>query len=170
MSPSRYDDQENRSHLMVIAFVVFAVLALGYHFRHGLWSLLDDRSGEVRSVIQPVPSTEKEGLEALFRERVEPAPAQSASLPTENGCRAPADSVETRAQDEPIRIGLYLALRDTRVRSTSTRNADTVAFLYEGQRLMVLGGRGDYVEIHSIRKTHRNPPGYVLREDVVFLG
>ena len=165
-----YDDFEDRSHLVVLVFVVAAVLALGYHFRDGLFALFGSDHSAVASVTSPASAAQTDPIgEALFR--AEQSVPQLPGVGEQSLVSAAhTEQVATGTLPAPVTIGYYLALSDTPVRAAPTSSAETVAFVYQGQQFLVVGSSGEYVEIRSINRERHNPPGFVLRADVAFIG
>ncbi len=169
-----YDDFEDRSYLVVMVFVVAAVLALGYHFRDGLFALFGSDHSAVSAAVKAPVGVEHSFLASAVTS--EPGPLRTE--PAVNGCPGGENPSSASAahteQAETVRpqvtLGYYLALGDTPVRAAPTSSAETVAFVYQGQRFLVVGSSGEYVEIRSINRARRNPPGFVLRVDVAFIG
>ncbi len=170
MSMFGYDDFEDRSHLVVLAFVVAAVLALGYYFREGLLSLFEQDYSAVSAAVKAPVGVEHSFLASAVTS--EPGPLRTE--PAVNGCPGGENPSSASAahteQAETVRpqvtLGYYLALSDTPVRAAPTSSAETVAFVYQGQRFLVVRSSGHYVEIRSISRDRQNPPGFVLRGDV----
>ena len=166
MSRSRDDHLEDRSYLRVMTFVALAVLALAYHYRAGLLTFFEqDYSGLTRFASPVSAALTDPTCGALVRAK------QSATRLPGGEEQSPASAAYTEQGatgrlPAPVTIGYYFALSHTPVRAAPTSHAETVAFVYQGQRFLVVRSSGHYVEIRSINRDRQNPPGFVLRGDV----
>ncbi len=166
MARMRFDRLGDGSYFVVITFVTLAVLALGYHFRAELSALSEQDYSGVTSFASPVSAA----LTDLTGGALVRAEQSATRLPGgEDHSPTSATHTEQAATAKlpaPVTIGYYFALSDTPVRAAPTSHAETVAFVYQGQRFLVVRSSGHYVEIRSISRDRQNPPGFVLRGDV----
>ena len=123
-------------------------------------------------MLAPVTNVEHASLQMLppGQRETELKGEARAPSPPGYGAVAPYDSVQPFTQHEPVRMGLYIALRDTPVRRAPSSSAETVALVYHEQWFLVTGGNGEYLEIRSLRGDRKNPPGFVLKEDAAVVG
>ena len=166
-------EPQDRSRLLVIACVIVAVLALGVHFRAGLFALSGQMASQGSVAAKPHDTAPPIGA-------LQPDPTGNVSLPAAHAanraedqvpaCSAPAEPGATAMPQDTVPRGYYVALRDTPVRATPSLHAQTRAFVYPGQHFLVVGARGEYLEIRSTNRQRRNPPGFVLRRDVQPMG
>ncbi|HEV8341114.1 MAG TPA: SH3 domain-containing protein [Candidatus Binatia bacterium] len=75
----------------------------------------------------------------------------------------PAPSVASRRSAEP---GTWEVLRDTAVLDRPSDTARKVATINKGTRVTVVRSTGDWLEVRS---KHGNPPGYIRRDDAMFV-
>jgi uncharacterized membrane-anchored protein YhcB (DUF1043 family) len=75
----------------------------------------------------------------------------------------PAPSVASRRSAEP---GTWEVLRDTPVLEGPSETARKVATINKGTRVTVVRSSGDWLEVRS---KHGNPPGYIRRDDAMFV-
>jgi hypothetical protein len=121
-------------------------------------------------------STARERLDQARRERDEFARAAVPSSPRESpAARAPEarEAASPPKQSEqagsllsPADPGTYETLRTTLVFEEPSRSSRTVATIGPGTRVTVVGSRGEWLEVRS---KHGKPPGFVRREDAMFL-
>lgn len=71
----------------------------------------------------------------------------------------------SRAREIPL--GIYRVERDTQLHSEPHANASIVANLSRGTKVRVVSRTGSYLEVQS---RQGRAPGYILQQDVVFLG
>jgi len=77
---------------------------------------------------------------------------------------APPPAPPVRRAAEP---GLYETIRPTAVYADPQGSSRVVAQIAKGTKVSVVGSVGDWLEVRS---KHGNPPGFVRRDDAMFVG
>jgi TolA-binding protein len=94
---------------------------------------------------------------------LEARPAQPREMSVPPPQRAPTVEIPRR----PAEPGTYEVLHETPVFENPSENAGRIATIDEGVRVLVVRSVGEWLEIRS---KHGNPPGYIRREDAMFVG
>lgn len=66
----------------------------------------------------------------------------------------------------PAEPGIYETTRATSVFEEPSRSSRTLATIKQGTRVTVVGSEGEWLEVRS---KHGNPPGFIRREDAMFV-
>lgn len=121
---------------------------------------------------------EKERLAALAAQTgagelaapVEPPRSREAPVPREVPLRKEVPPGKEAGRpgiwSRPAEPGTYETIRAASVFEEPSRSARTVASIRQGTKVSVVGSRGEWLEIRS---KHGNPPGFIHREDAMFL-
>lgn len=67
---------------------------------------------------------------------------------------------------KPAEPGIYETIRDTPVYEEPSESSRQVASIQKGMRARVIGSAGDWLEVRS---KHGRPPGFIRREDAMFV-
>jgi len=112
-------------------------------------------------------STARKRLEVSTREidRLTARRAQSTSPPSSRPANTalPPAPLPARRQAEP---GLYEVLRPTEVHEEPASSSRIVSQIRKGTKVTVVRSVGDWLEVRS---KHGNPPGFIFRDDAMFV-
>jgi len=108
-------------------------------------------------------SSAQERLKSAGRE----SKGQAAAAPPPRAVgRAPTEPSPTVIWPKPAEPGSYEITRPTTVYEGPSDNSRQVATITMGTRVNVVGSAGDWLEVRSRRG---NPPGFIRREDAMFV-
>ncbi len=109
-------------------------------------------------------SSAQERLKSVSRESKGPA---AAAPPTPAIGRAATEPFPSVVWPKPAEPGSYEIIRPTTVFEGPSDSSRKVATITMGTRVNVVGSVGDWLEVRSRRG---NPPGFIHREDAMFVG
>ena len=87
-------------------------------------------------------------------------------LKEEKSVTKPVEPSPTPSWRMPAEPGSYEVIRSTSVFSEPSDTSRKVSTINKGTRVRVLGGVGEWLEVRS---KHGNPPGFIRREDAMFV-
>lgn len=87
-------------------------------------------------------------------------------LKEEKSVTKPVEPSPTPSWRRPAEPGSYEVIRSTSVFSEPSDTSRKVSTINKGTRVRVLGGVGEWLEVRS---KHGNPPGFIRREDAMFV-
>ena len=87
-------------------------------------------------------------------------------LKEEKSVTKPVEPAPTPSGRRPAEPGSYEVIRSTSVFSEPSDTSRKVSTINKGTRVRVLGGVGEWLEVRS---KHGNPPGFIRREDAMFV-
>lgn len=93
-------------------------------------------------------------------------PAPPPASPSGRTVSRPAEIPPTPAQRRPAEPGTYEVLRTTSVYDEPSRSARKLTTISGGTKITVVGSAGEWLEVRS---KHGNPPGFILRDDAMFV-
>jgi hypothetical protein len=120
---------------------------------------LEESRKELAATEQRLSAANRE-LERLSARRAQVEP-RSDPRPVD---RAPAPS---RAARRPAEPGVYETIRATAVHDQPAESSRVLSQVGRGTRVNVVRSNGDWLEVVSRRG---NPPGFILRDDTMFVG
>ena len=78
----------------------------------------------------------------------------------------PREPVSSRARSRPAEPGIYETIRTTSVFERPSGTSKKIATIEKETRVTVVGSVGEWLEVRS---KHGNPPGFISREDAMFI-
>lgn len=87
-------------------------------------------------------------------------------LREEKSVTKPVEPSPTPSRRGPAEPGSYEVIRSTSVFSEPSDTSRKVSTINKGTRVRVLGGVGEWLEVRS---KHGNPPGFIRRQDAMFV-
>lgn len=122
-----------------------------------LQARLDENAKTLSTTQQRLKDAERE-LARLAQSRAAPPPQRPAPRP--------AEPPPARGWRSPAEPGTYEIVRTTPVLEQPSESSRMVSTINRGTRVEVIGSRGDWLEVRS---KHGNPPGFIRREDAMFI-
>jgi hypothetical protein len=181
--------------LLAIAAVLIGRSLLTFKSGPGLTQGFEDRGGELEEKNKQIQAMDsqiaqlKKDLEESFKRMDElqariDETAKTAEQRTKSAAREtdrpassrpqPSEAVPARPVEPPppavsrrsAEPGTWEVLRDTAVLEGPSDTARRVATINKGTRVNVVRSSGDWLEVRS---KHGNPPGYIRRDDAMFV-
>lgn len=121
-----------------------------------LQARLDDTNKALSSTEQKLRSAIRQA------ERPAVAPAQ----PREKTAAKPAEPVSQPSPRRTAAPGSYEIIRPTSVFAEPSDSSRKLSTINRGTRVTVVGSVGDWLEVRS---KHGNPPGFIRRDDAMFM-
>ncbi len=122
---------------------------------------LQDRLDDTRKALS---STEQK-LRSALRQAERPAAPAAASSQEKSASRSPEPS-PAPGRRRPAEPGTYEVIRSTSVFAEPSAASRKVSAVKRGTRVTVVGSAGEWLEVRS---KHGNPPGFIPRDDAMFL-
>jgi TolA-binding protein len=124
---------------------------------------MDELQGKLQETVKALSATDQR-LKTTRRDADQLASSRRPSGGgTASRSGAPAPSVASRRPADP---GTYEVIRATSVFEEPSDSARKLSTINKGTRVNVVRSSGDWLEVRS---KHGNPPGYIRRDDAMFI-